>query len=246
VLCAAQYGYGGFNISLTPSFSTSKMCAVRSYGACYCVANLRGGGEYGETWHKAGSLAAKQNVFDDFAACAQFLVDNKYTAPAKLAIEGGSNGGLLVAASVNQRPELFGAAVAHVGVMDMLRFHRFTIGHAWVTDYGCADASEAEYETLRAYSPLHNVALPSGGQYPATLLLTGDHDDRVVPLHTLKLAATLQAAAAGAGAAQRAPLLVRVDTKSGHGAGKPTQKVIDEVADVYAFVAKATGASWRD
>jgi prolyl oligopeptidase len=287
---ALLYGYGGFNISLTPSFSTSKMCAVRSYGAVYAVANLRGGGEYGETWcahkhafthekpphryiyaylrtprtfrHKAGSLAAKQNVFDDFIACAEYLVAQRFTSPAKLAIEGGSNGGLLVAACANQRPALFGAAVAHVGVMDMLRFHRFTIGHAWVTDYGCADASEGEFDTLFRYSPLHNVSIGGGGgadrRYPATLLLTGDHDDRVVPLHTLKLAATLQhaargaeeaAAGAGAGSAvqqQRAPLLVRVDTKSGHGAGKPTQKVIDEVADVYAFVAKAVGATWRD
>ncbi len=203
-------------------------------------------------------MSEKQNVFDDFIACAEYLVSARYTSPAKLAIEGGSNGGLLVAACANQRPELFGAAVAHVGVMDMLRFHRFTIGHAWVTDYGCADASEAEFETLFRYSPLHNVAIGvaegTGGaerRYPATLLLTGDHDDRVVPLHTLKLAATLQHAARGAvggdGAeGQRAPLLVRVDTKSGHGAGKPTQKVIDEVADVYAFVAKAVGATWRD
>jgi prolyl oligopeptidase len=225
------------------------MCAVRSYGGCYAVANLRGGGEYGETWHKAGSLAQKQNTFDDMVACAHYLVQHKYTCPQKLAIEGGSNGGLLVAAVSNQAPQLFGAAVAHVGVMDMLRFHKFTIGHAWVTDYGCADASEEEFQTLRAYSPLHNVALPpaGGGQHPATLLLTGDHDDRVVPLHTLKLAATLQAAARKAGAgAQSAPLLVRVDTKSGHGAGKPTQKVIDEVADVYAFVARALGVTWRD
>ncbi len=246
---ALLYGYGGFNISLTPSFSTSKMCAVASYGAVYCVANLRGGGEYGETWHKAGSLAHKQNTFDDLAACAEWLVAHGYTSPSKLAIEGGSNGGLLVAAAANQRPELYGAAVAHVGVHDMLRFHRFTIGHAWVTDYGCADASEAEFETLRAYSPLHNVALPprGGGQHPATLLLTGDHDDRVVPLHTLKLAATLQHEAARAGEGQQsAPLVVRVDTKSGHGAGKPTQKVIEEVADVYGFVAKALGVPWRD
>jgi prolyl oligopeptidase len=204
-------------------------------------------------------LSEKQNVFDDFIACAEYLVSAGYTSPAKLAIEGGSNGGLLVAACANQRPELFGAAVAHVGVMDMLRFHRFTIGHAWVTDYGCADASEAEFETLFRYSPLHNVPIgvpgAAGGaerRCPATLLLTGDHDDRVVPLHTLKLAATLQHAARSADGGddategQRAPLLVRVDTKSGHGAGKPTQKVIDEVADVYAFVAKAVGATWRD
>lgn len=240
---ALLYGYGGFNISLTPSFSTGKMAALRSYGGCYAVACLRGGGEYGEEWHKDGSLARKQNVFDDFKACARFLVKERYTQPARLAIEGGSNGGLLVAAVANQAPELFGAAVAHVGVMDMLRFHRFTIGHAWITDYGCADASEAEFRVLRAYSPLHNVTMPK----PAMLLLTGDHDDRVVPLHSLKLAAQLQFKAAQAEeGVQRAPILARIDTKSGHGAGKSTAKIIEEAADVYAFVAKATGATWHD
>ena len=237
---ALLYGYGGFNISLTPSFSTGKMAALRSYGGSYAVACLRGGGEFGEEWHKAGSLARKQNVFDDFTACARFLVKQRYTQPSRLAIEGGSNGGLLVAAVANQAPELFGAAVAHVGVMDMLRFHRFTIGHAWVSDYGCADASEAEFKTLRAYSPLHNVTMPK----PALMLLTGDHDDRVVPLHSLKLAAALQHAAAQGGK-QLEPILARVDTKSGHGAGKSTQKVIEEAADVYAFVAKATGSTWH-
>ena len=242
------YAYGGFNISLTPSFSTSKMCAVRSYGACYAVANLRGGGEYGETWHKAGALANKQNVFDDFTACARYLVQHGYTSAPRLTIEGGSNGGLLVAAVANQSPSLFGAAIAHVGVHDMLRFHRFSIGRAWCTEYGNAEESAEDFAVLRAYSPLHNVRLPppAGGQHPAMLLLTGTHDDRVSPLHSLKLAATLQAAAAAAGGAQTAPIVARIDVKSGHGAGKPTQKVIDEVADVYAFMAKAVGATWRD
>jgi len=246
------YAYGGFSISLTPSFSASKTAFVRSFGGCYAVANLRGGGEYGETWHQAGQLERKQNVFDDFTACARYLVDKGYTTPGKLAIEGGSNGGLLVAAVVNQQPQLFGCAIAHVGVHDMLRFHRFTIGHAWVTEYGCADADEAQFKTLLAYSPLHNVAVPTGArgkQYPATMLLTADHDDRVVPLHSLKLAATLQhvlCAAPGAVSTQRAPLIARVDVKSGHGAGKPTQKVIDEVADVYGFVARAMDLTWTD
>ena len=225
-----------------------RVCAERRIGPC--TGRLRSysrafHSSAGEEWHKAGSLSRKQNVFDDFIACARFLVKERYTQPARLAIEGGSNGGLLVAAVANQAPELFGAAVAHVGVMDMLRFHRFTIGHAWVSDYGCADASEAEFKVLRAYSPLHNVTMPK----PAMMLLTGDHDDRVVPLHSLKLAAALQHAAGEAlskGLLQLQPILARVDTKSGHGAGKSTQKVIEEAADVYAFVAKATGATWLD
>ena len=246
---ALLYAYGGFSISLTPSFSASKMAFVRSFGGCYAVANLRGGGEYGEEWHQAGQLGKKQNVFDDFCACAQYLVANNYTSPAKLTIEGGSNGGLLVAAVVNQQPQLFGCAIAHVGVHDMLRFHRFTIGHAWVTEYGCADADEAQFKTLMAYSPLHNVARPPGrGQYPAMMLLTADHDDRVVPLHSLKLAATLQhvLCRSAGDSPQRAPLVIRVDVKSGHGAGKPTQKIFDEVADVYGFVARALSLTWRD
>ncbi|GAQ82840.1 Prolyl oligopeptidase family protein [Klebsormidium nitens] len=253
---ALLYGYGGFNISLTPSFSVARVILMRHYGAVVAIANIRGGGEYGETWHKAGSLANKQNCFDDFQACSEYLINSGYTAPARLAIEGGSNGGLLVAACINQRPDLYGAALAHVGVMDMLRFHLFTIGHAWTTDYGCADKAD-QFEWLIKYSPLHNVrrpwespsdGAPAARQYPATLLLTGDHDDRVSPLHSLKLIATLQHTLVNSanGSPQSNPLIIRIDTKAGHGAGRPTQKIIDEYADVYSFMAKVTGAKWTD
>ena len=222
---ALLYGYGGFNISMSPYFKPSNMAFVRSYGAVFAVACMRGGGEYGERWHKAGALAQKQNVFDDFVSCAEFLCREGYTSPQRLAIEGHSNGGLLVGACVNQRPDLFGAAVAHVGVMDMLRFHRFTVGHAWCTEYGCAEHSKEQFDWVIPYSPLHNVRpRKDGGQYPPYLLLTADHDDRVVPLHTLKMVATLQHVLCQPGSAQRAPIIARIDTKSGHGAGKPTAK----------------------
>ncbi len=226
------YGYGGFNISLTPSFSVATLVWLE-LGGVYAVPNLRGGGEYGEEWHQAGMHEKKQNVFDDFIAAAEYLIAQGCTSPAKLAIAGGSNGGLLVGAAITQRPELFGAALPAVGVMDMLRFHKFTIGWAWVTDYGSAD-SAAQFPYLYKYSPLHNIK--AGARYPATLVTTADHDDRVVPGHSFKFTAALQAAQAGP-----APVLIEIETKAGHGAGKPTSKLIEEQADRFAFLVKNLG-----
>ncbi|CAK9317626.1 unnamed protein product [Citrullus colocynthis] len=247
------YGYGGFNINLTPYFSVSRTVLARHLGAVFCIANIRGGGEYGEEWHKAGSLAKKQNCFDDFISSAEHLISAGYTRPSKLCIEGGSNGGLLVGACINQRPDLFGCALAHVGVMDMLRFHKFTIGHAWTSDYGCSD-NEEEFKWLIKYSPLHNVKRPWEQhtdrvlQYPSTMLLTADHDDRVVPLHSLKLLATMQYILCTSleKSPQTNPIIGRIECKAGHGAGRPTQKMIDEASDRYAFMAKMLAATWID
>lgn len=223
------YGYGGFAISLTPTFSISRVGWLEM-GGVFAVPNLRGGGEYGEEWHKAGTKERKQNVFDDFIGAAEWLIEHQYTSRTKLAIQGGSNGGLLVGACMTQRPDLFGACLPGVGVMDMLRFHKFTAGRFWVDDYGSADNAD-EFKPLFAYSPYHN--LKPGTKYPATMVTTADTDDRVVPGHSFKFAARLQACQAG-----DAPVLIRIETKAGHGAGKPTAKLIEEVADQIAFLVK--------
>ncbi len=226
------YGYGGFNISITPTFSVSRVTWMEM-GGVLAVANIRGGGEYGERWHKAGTKQNKQNVFDDFIAAAEWLIANKYTSPKKLAIQGRSNGGLLVGACMTQRPDLFGACLPGVGVMDMLRFQKFTAGRFWTDDYGSADVAE-EFPALLKYSPYHNIK--GGVQYPATLITTADTDDRVVPGHSFKFAAQLQASQSGV-----APTLIRIETSAGHGAGKPTAKIIEESSDELAFLVKTLG-----
>jgi prolyl oligopeptidase len=230
------YGYGGFSISLTPGFSVSRVLWMK-HGGVFALANLRGGGEYGEDWHRAGTKLNKQNVFDDFQNCASWLIDQKITSPQKLAIQGGSNGGLLVGACMTQRPDLYAACLPAVGVMDMLRFHRFTAGRFWVDDYGSADNAD-EFQALLRYSPYHN--LRGGTHYPATLITTADTDDRVVPGHSFKFAARLQACQAGP-----APTLIRIETRAGHGAGKPTSKIIEEIADQFAFLVKVLHMDWQ-
>jgi prolyl oligopeptidase len=239
---ALLFGYGGFNVTTAPGFNSLRL-ALLEQGFVYASANLRGGGEYGEKWHEAGTKLKKQNVFDDFIAAAEWLVANRYTSTEKLAIQGGSNGGLLVGAVINQRPELFRAAIPQVGVMDMLRFHKFTIGWNWIADYGSSDHAE-EFKALYAYSPLHNIR--AGVRYPATLITTADHDDRVVPAHSFKYAATLQEKAR-----RENPVLIRIETKSGHGASSTT-KAIEQTADIYAFLfyhlgvtPKYEGLAWR-
>jgi len=229
------YAYGGFQVSLTPSFSLSRMLFLEK-GGIYVQPSLRGGSEYGEAWHKGGMLEKKQNVFDDFIAAAEYLVKEKYTNPAKIAISGGSNGGLLVGACMTQRPELFRVALPAVGVLDMLRYHKFTVGWGWAVEYGTSDKKE-DFDYLIKYSPLHNVK--SDVNYPATLITTADHDDRVVPAHSFKFAATLQEKYKGEN-----PMLIRIETKAGHGAGKPTTKLIEEAADVWSFVFQNLGMSW--
>jgi len=231
------YGYGGFNATYTPSFSVSNILFLEN-GGIYVLANIRGGGEFGEQWHKAGTKMQKQNVFDDFIAAAEYLIKEKYTSPEKLAIRGGSNGGLLVGACMIQRPDLFKVALPAVGVMDMLRFHKFTVGWGWVGDYGSSEDSEEMFKYLLGYSPLHT--LKEGVCYPATLVTTGDHDDRVVPAHSFKFAATLQQAQACDN-----PVLIRIETQAGHGAGKPTAKVIDEATDMWAFTFYNLGMKYK-
>ena len=230
------YGYGGFNNSVTPGFSISNLFFLEQ-GGIYAVANIRGGGEFGEEWHKAGTKLQKQNVFDDFIAAAEYLIAQKYTSSEKLAIRGGSNGGLLVGACANQRPELFKVALPAVGVMDMLRFHKFTVGWGWVGDYGSSD-DEEQFHYLLGYSPLHNIK--EGVCYPATLITTADHDDRVVPAHSFKYAAALQAAQACDN-----PILIRIETMAGHGSGKPVSKSIEEAADMWSFVLYNLGMKYR-
>jgi prolyl oligopeptidase len=227
------YGYGGFNISLPPSFSSSRIPYLEA-GGIYAQVNLRGGGEYGEAWHLAGTKMQKQNVFDDFIGAAEWLIAQGYTSSSKLAIVGGSNGGLLVGACMTQRPDLFAVAIPQVGVMDMLRYHKFTIGWNWAPDYGTSEDSKEMFQYLYGYSPLHN--LKPGTSYPATLVTTADHDDRVVPAHSFKFAATLQNCNAGPN-----PQLIRIDSKAGHGGGKPLEKVLEEQADIYAFIMHNTG-----
>jgi prolyl oligopeptidase len=221
------YAYGGFNISLTPSFSTPRIMLLEN-GGVLAIPNLRGGGEYGEKWHQDGMLMKKQNVFDDFIAAGEYLIAEGYTSKEKLGIQGGSNGGLLVGACMTQRPDLFAVALPAVGVMDMLRYHKFTVGKGWIPEYGSSEQSKEMFDYLKGYSPLHN--LKPGTKYPATMVTTADHDDRVVPAHSFKFAAALQQAHAGEN-----PVLIRIETNAGHGAGKPTSKVIDEIADIYSF-----------
>lgn len=230
------FGYGGFNVSYTPEFRIDRTLFLEA-GGIYCVPNLRGGGEYGETWHMNGTKCKKQNVFDDFIAACDYLVANKYTSHDKLAIHGRSNGGLLIGAVMTQRPDIAKVAIPTVGVLDMLRFHLFTIGRAWTVDYGCSENKE-EFECLFKYSPLHNV---KKAQYPATLILTGDHDDRVVPAHSFKFAATLQQNNAGTN-----PSLIRIDVNAGHGSGKPTTKQIEEFADMWSFTMYNLGMNYQN
>jgi prolyl endopeptidase len=222
------YGYGGFGISLNPGFTTSRIPFLEN-GGIYAQVNLRGGSEYGEEWHIAGTKMQKQNVFNDFISAAEYLINNKYTNPDKIAIVGGSNGGLLVGACMTQRPDLFKVAIPQVGVMDMLRYHKFTIGWNWASDYGTSEDSQEMFEYLKGYSPLHN--LKPGTKYPATMVTTADHDDRVVPAHSFKFAATLQECNDGTN-----PTIIRIDSKAGHGAGKPMAKVLEEQADIYGFI----------
>ena len=223
-----MYGYGGFNISLKPSFSVTNAVWLEQ-GGIYAVANLRGGGEYGKDWHDSGTKMKKQNVFDDFIAASEFLIENKYTNSNHLAISGRSNGGLLVGACMTQRPELFQVALPAVGVLDMLRYHTFTSGAGWAYDYGTSEQSKEMFEYLYRYSPVHNVK--EATEYPATLILTGDHDDRVVPAHSFKFAAHLQAKQKG-----KNPTLIRIETNAGHGSGTPINKKIEEAADIMGFI----------
>ena len=232
-----MYGYGGFNVTYPPSFSAMRMPFLEN-GGIYAYVVLRGGGEYGEAWHLAGTKMQKQNVFDDFISAGEWLINNKYTDKNHLAIMGGSNGGLLIGACMTQRPDLFKVCIPEVGVMDMLRYHKFTIGWNWAPDYGTSADSKEMFEYLKGYSPLHT--LKKGVSYPATLVTTADHDDRVVPAHSFKFAATLQECQAG-----KAPVLIRIDSKAGHGGGKPLSKQMEEYADIYGFIMNEMGMKMK-
>ncbi|KAM3728116.1 Prolyl endopeptidase [Dirofilaria immitis] len=243
---ALLYGYGGFNIAQMPHFSTSFILFLDNFKGILISVNLRGGSEYGEKWHEDGMRERKQNVFDDFISAAEYLITNNYTSPRRLAIYGGSNGGLLVGAVSQQRPELFGAVLNQVGVLDMLRYHKFTIGNAWIPEYGNPDEA-SDFEFIYKYSPLHNIKIPNKGyQWPSTMLMTADHDDRVVPSHSLKYMARLYEAAQSSNSFQKKPLIIRVDVKAGHGAGKPTSKRIAEIVDMYCFLQKVLDLKWYE
>ncbi|VDD84906.1 unnamed protein product [Enterobius vermicularis] len=238
-------GYGGFNIADLPYFSVSRLLFLKHFNGIYASANLRGGSEYGERWHEAGMRENKQNVFDDFIAAAEYLINGKYTSSKRLAIHGGSNGGLLVAACSQQRPGLFGAVINRVGVLDMLRYHKFTVGGAWIPEYGNPDDA-SDFPFIYKYSPLHNLPARLEVQWPSTLLMTADHDDRVVPSHSLKYIATIYEAVKHSELIQKNPILIRVEVKAGHGAGKPTSKIIDELVDMYSFLQRVLPLEWRD
>jgi len=239
------YGYGGFNIAIQPTFSPYQLIWVQHFNGIYAVANIRGGSEYGEKWHEEGTKEKKQNVFDDFIAAGDYLVRKNYTNPNLLAIEGGSNGGLLMAVCAQQAPKLYGAVIAHVGVMDMLRFQKFTVGQAWVPEFGSSE-NKTEFESIIRYSPLHNLKPPTADwQYPAMMLLTADHDDRVVPSHSLKYMAQLYHVVEK-NPNQTHPLIIRIETQAGHGAGKPTSKKLDQAADIFAFLKRVLSLQWND
>ena len=240
------YGYGGFGHIITPHFSVFAAFFLQHFGGIYAVANIRGGGEYGETWHRDGKILNKQNTFDDFQSAAEFLIKEGYTSSSKLIVNGASNGGLTVAASCNQRPDLFQCCIPQVGVLDMLRFHKFTVGYAWMSDYGNPENKD-HFENLLKFSPVHNIPDMNGttNQYPATLVLTGDHDDRVVPLHSYKLISELQYKI-GSNPSQKNPLMILITTKTGHGGGKPTAKQVEEMADIAAFIHKTVDLDWID
>uniref|UniRef100_A0A0N5CHV4 Prolyl endopeptidase n=1 Tax=Strongyloides papillosus TaxID=174720 RepID=A0A0N5CHV4_STREA len=239
-------GYGGFNVANTPHFSVSRILFMENFGGIVAIANIRGGSEYGETWHEQGMKFNKQNCFDDFIAASEFLINKNYTCPDRLIIQGGSNGGLLVGVCSQQRPDLFGVVINRVGVLDMLRYQKFTIGGAWIPEYGSSDVKE-EFEYIYKYSPLHNLKLPKDKlQWPATLLMTADHDDRVVPLHSLKYIAELYHTLQGAREYQTNPVLIRIEVAAGHGQGKPTVKCLDELIDIYCFVQKVLSLEWKN